>query len=178
MPITKWNLVEICILFLFAVSLYSLYILLVEANSPNYGIENEFKPSILRGALQLALSDKGKAIRTKDFNFVGPGGITAQGILWQSNLDLEPGQLCLALGEARSNPFFSGGTKGGDESTIRYSLGISEKYFFSVLCYQANALFDKIRKNEDKSFKTDYFSNCSCLKRSQKVCCAIALGKK
>ena len=177
MPFNKWNFFEIAVIALFVASLVLLYLLLVGANDPAGIPENEFKEESLRGAVRLALSGKGEAVQTKDFNFAGPGSVTAYSILADSGIGLMPEQLCFALGAAQLDGTVSGGAEQGIHGSIRYGTGVSGPYNFTALCYRASDLFEKIRENEGKGLRAAFFSGCPCFSQPQKICCVAALGK-
>ncbi|MFH1234607.1 MAG: hypothetical protein V1493_03260 [Candidatus Diapherotrites archaeon] len=177
MRFTKWHIMEFGLLALFAASLLILYWIMTDANSQNYSVENEFKPSMLGGALQFALASPGKLIKTKDFNFSGPDNITSAMIFRGQEFSIGQGQFCLALGEAGGQAGFGGGAENGSESIIGYPSGVFGPYQFSVLCYPAGSIMEKAREYSSASFKPSYFSNCSCLKEPSKTCCVAAIGK-
>ncbi|MCX6802283.1 MAG: hypothetical protein NT067_04190 [Candidatus Diapherotrites archaeon] len=177
MRFTKWHILEFGLLALFAVSLLLLYWIMTDANSPRYSVENEFRPSMLAGALQLALSSPGKLIKTKDFNFLGPGSITSATVFRGQGFSISQGQFCLALGEAKAQAGIWGGAENASESIISYSTGVFGPYQFSVLCYPAGSLMEKAKEYSSASFKASYFSKCTCLKEPSKTCCVAAIGK-
>ena len=145
---------------LFGLSLFLLYFIMAGGNRIP-AVENGFKPSMLAGAVHLALSEEGKAVQTKDFNFFGTATITSARILMDIDAGIGREQLCLALGKAGGSAF-SGGAEAGVENAIRYSAVPSGPYRFSVLCYRADGLLEKLRENEGKGLGANDFSNCSC----------------
>ncbi|MEM0360324.1 MAG: hypothetical protein QXK06_03245 [Candidatus Diapherotrites archaeon] len=177
MRLTKWHAVEFGVLALFALSLFLLYWILVEANTGTNFAETAFKPSTLSGALQIALSNQGKVVKTRDFNFVGFGSITSAIVLKDKNFSISQGQFCLALGEAGKDNGLTGGAENENESSISYRVVSSGPYFFSVFCHSASGFLEKARELQNNHFKPSYFSKCSCLKEQGKTCCVAILGK-
>jgi len=172
MPFSKWNVIEIGLLLLFAVSLYLLYLLLVAANAPVFEIENQFNQSSLRGAITLALNEPGTAIKTKDFNFADRGAIS-KGSLFDDPSDTP--MLCFSLGEKNGGKGFSGGIEEESEQMILFSLESASIRNFTVVCENSKKLIGEIHATSNDSFKAEYFFDCACLEQTGD-CCAIALG--
>lgn len=173
MPPNKWNTIEAMLLLLFAASLFVFYQLSLNAANSKGMPENIFGIGTLRGAFSIAVSRPGVVITTKDFNFLGPGEISAKEIV--SGLKLPSSRICLARGEADKR-FFMGGSENGFDSLIKYKTGLFGPYNFNVFCYNSQDLTNAIQSQGISGLKPWYFFKCACLKK-QGTCCVASLGK-